>query len=498
MHRRPQASATNAPNATPNAFRTPLSRHGQFAGQFAKVASAAAMVLVGCMALPFLSATAGAATTAAPPAVESAGQPVEPTSFGVSPGTITISDGARKAQTGSDVIVFNRSGVAAQFEASSAGDVSSWIRFGPVQAPVTRYRFGAQPGRTNIPVSISIPSDAPNGTHAGVIRLTAAAVPGQSASGVSVTFEIPVAITVRGDQRVGAIYSNLSVLASEVGLPVEIRATVANTGNVSLPISATAEIQRNDVTVARLDTSDATTQALPGKSSDLSLNWDTTDALPGDYIVIVDMSAGTLELGQKRHSLRLEAPGNLVRALTIQGLEVEQPKDGRPLLRGRVTNNGQIAGRVTVSAVLFRSGSPLSSVEGNSAYIAPGQTIDAVLALPLLASGSYRVTAAAELDDYRSPEVKTSFSVSTDNSPDPLLPIVGLGALGAALVGLAARHQSRRNRRSGRSTAEAGPDRTNSAVPGKPVRTSTDPSEIDRHRLPGNEDPKDIRSLERL
>ncbi len=401
-----------------------------------------------CLLLALLAtlSTAVGASSASAAAIDPTTQPAitEPTSFGVSPGSINIADGARNARAGSDIIVFNKSSIPSPFEASAAGEIAGWVRFGPTQAPVSRYRFSAQPGRTEVPISISIPPDARNGNHEGVVRVTAAAAPGEGDSGVTVTFEIPITVTVAGEQRVGATYSNLTILATEIGEPAEIRATVANTGNVTLPVVGKVEILRNGVTIARMDSGKDGRQALPGKSVDLLLTWDTRDALPGDYTVIVDVAAGDTQLGRKQQTLRLESPGRLVRALTIAELVVEQSSDARPVLRGRVTNTGQIAGRATLSAVVSRGGLSLASAESTSFYIAPGQTVDAIVALPLLTGGTYKVASVAELPDYRSPEKATEFSVANVSASHSALPMFGLVALVALTLGVGATRRSRR------------------------------------------------------
>jgi hypothetical protein len=369
---------------------------------------------------------------------------LNPSSFGISPSTITVTSAARNGTFANDITIFNSSNESQVFQVSSIGPVATWTRFGPKESPVSQFDLSVGPGRTAVRVEIAVPSDAANGTYDGAVLLSASPATGSS-NGVSVTFEVGISVVVDGEQIVKATYSNLAVATSEVGVPSEIRATVANTGNVALPVNATAEIKRGGVLVETLSTPSSQT-VLPGSSGDIVFNWDTKDALPGDYSVAVDITAGELKLGSKQQTFRLEAPGKLTRSLKVEGLSVAQEADARPLLSGTVRNDGQIAGRSTVSARIVRDGKTVSVVQGDSFYVSPGQNVPFALNLPLLSGGKYSAEVTAELDDYRSPVTNTTFTVAADSTTPPIVPIAaGIGVVGLLAIA-ASRRRSRRTR----------------------------------------------------
>jgi hypothetical protein len=373
---------------------------------------------------------------------------LNPSSFGVSPSDITVSNAARNGVFANDIGIFNSSSETQVFQVSATGAVASWTRFGPKESPVREYEFGVGPGRSSVRVQLDVPGDIANGTYKGAVLLSASPTPG-SANGVSVTFEVGLSVVIDGEQIIKASYSNLSINSSEVGLATEIRATVANTGNVALPVSAVAQIKRGEVVVETI-TTDSTQTLLPSSSGDILLNWDTKDALPGDYSVSVDIVAGDLKLGSKQQTFRLEAPGKLTRSLKVEELNVVQEPDARPLLSGTVSNTGQISGRALVSARIVQRGKTVSVVQGDSFYVAPGQKVAFAVNLPLLTGGTYTAEVSAELDDYRSPPTTASFKVASESTTPPIVPIAaGVGVVG--LLALGAKRRGSRSRRTQRT-----------------------------------------------
>jgi hypothetical protein len=244
--------------------------------------------------------------------------------FGVSPSTMSFKAVARGGSAVSDVVVVNNTTESATFVVRATGPLAAWTRFGPANQAVPEYQFDADPGTNSVRVAIDVPKEAANGSYDGAIQVIA--LPDETVggnSGVSVTFEIGAALSVSGDQRLAATYSNLAVLASEVGEPVELRATVNNTGNVAVSVTAEVEILRNGLNVDTLDTATAPQTIDAGRSGDVVLNWETKDTLPGDYSVNFRLITDNLQLGSKSSSFRLEAPGKLQRSLLLDEVQVD-------------------------------------------------------------------------------------------------------------------------------------------------------------------------------
>ncbi len=405
---------------------------------------------------------AGPAFAASPTTPESS-DVGDATSFGVSPATIEIAEAARGGSFASEIIIFNRATKPVQFSVGSAGPVGDWIRVGPEASPVKKYSFSAPPGRTLVNVAISVPTDAPNGTYEAAVTAAAqTSTTGTETSGVSVAFETTINIKVSGEQQATAVFSNLNVAASEIGRPTEIRATIANTGNVSLPLGLQAQVFRSNTLVQTLTTPKQQQVAPPGRSVDVILQWPTTDALPGDYTIEVTATAGSQTLGSKQQTVRVEAPGKLERSLKVVDLEVVQQANARPVLRGTVTNTGDIAGRTTVTATAAVDGISQSTTQGDSFYIAPGESLPFIVTLPLLDKGKYQLTVVAELEDYRSPSEITTFDVRGEKNQLPVLPAIALaGLLGLIVI-------VRRGRR--RHHTPASVDRLRTPVSEQPER----------------------------
>lgn len=408
----------------------------------------------------------GAEVATASPAKPETNASPDVSSFGVSPATIDISDAGRGGSFASEIIVFNRATKTVQFTVASIGQVGDWIRVGPEATPVKQYTFASEPGRTLVNIAIDVPTDSPNGTYEAAVTVTAQTSAAADKSGVSVSFETRVTIRVSGAQRATAVFSNLSVAASEIGRPTEIRATIANTGNVSLPLGLEARVFRSKTLVQTLTTPEQQQIAPPGRSVDVILQWPTIDALPGDYTIDVAATAGGQSLGSKQQTVRVEAPGKLVRSLKITNLEVTQQTNSRPVLRGTVTNTGDIAGRTTARATVTstksKNGATESPTSSESFYIAPGESLPFVVTLPLLEAGGYELKVDAELEDYRAPSVITTFVVSGEKKSAPVLTMIAaVGLLGLMFTVRRGRRRRQLPRSFGRPqpTAPEQPDR---------------------------------------
>jgi hypothetical protein len=371
-------------------------------------------------------------------------------SFGVSPNVLSFPGLARGASGVSDVIIVNSTEADAAFVVTSSGDTAKWTLFGPQNQAVPNYEFDAPPGVSTVRVALSVPADAPNGEYTGKVKVISQPTEDAGTAGVSVAFEVNVEATVSGDQRLEANYSNFAVLASEVGKPVELRATVANTGNVAILVTTQIDIRRNATVVEQLDTLESPQTIDPGRSGDIVLDWDTKDTLPGDYTVEMKLLSEGLELGTKSSNFRLEAPGTFQPSVALADVSIDTAKTP-PLLTGAITNTGQIAGRTMLRVAVKRGDEVIEQFESESTYIAPSDRVTREVPLAVSAPGTYSVETIAVFDGYETAPVVTKLSIGEagDSSFPVWLPVAGI----AALVGLGAVAIRRRGRAKARSAA---------------------------------------------
>jgi uncharacterized membrane protein len=372
-------------------------------------------------------------TTPSGQANDSAAPRAKTEALGVSPGSLNLRNGARNGSTVSDVSILNTTTQSQTFTAIAKGDIAKWTRFGPQGSAAKELSVEAKPGATAIRVQIDIPADAANGSYTGAIYLNSTPDP-KNATGVSVSFEIPVGLDVNGDQVIAATYSNLSVTASEIGKPATMKMTVANTGNVALPVTAFAEIKRGDAIVDKVDSAQSSQTIDPGTSGDILLDWVTKDALPGDYSITVSLEAPGVKLGSKTQTIRLEAAGALVRSAQVDSLAVTTEKGVATAVTGSLLNNGKVAGQ-TVARVRFLKGdTEVAKATSEAVYLAPGQTSDFTIAIPQdLQPGSYTAQVTAELDGVRSKPELLKFSAGKSSSSTRFLFLLGLIPVGLLL-----------------------------------------------------------------
>jgi hypothetical protein len=429
----------------------------------AKQTVAASAGFLTFLSVVFVPAAATASVTSATnpsPTTVSAATQTPPDStggFGISPASILVEDALRGGSASSNVMILNESGRTQTFELTTRGEIADWVTYGEKNEEVRALTVLSEPGRQIARVAIDIPSTARNGTYEGRINVAAISPSDSDPNVVGMSFDLIVTIVVNGEQRVAAAFSNLSIVATEIGQPVTVRASIANSGNVSLPLNVTTEVLRKGALVETLSNSESPQSVDPALSTDVMTVWNTNDALPGDYTVRSTVMAGSLDLGTKEATFRLGESGSLIRSGKLTDFAmIGTPKLSQPLgLLASYTNTGQVATSATLNVSLYQGAKLLSRIKSKPGYVEPGQVVPFEVQTEALPSGTFRAVADVAFDGGSSPKKELTFKVARKAAP--LGAALGAGGAVIALGSLALLvARRRRHSRPRRSTASSG------------------------------------------
>lgn len=438
------------------------------------------VLLVALLTLGVTAPAANASLAPSTPAITTASEtpsqaPPESTGgFGISPGSILVEDALRGGSASSNVMILNESGRTQTFQLTTRGEVAEWVSFGEENEEVQSLTVVSEPGRQIARVAIDIPDTAQNGTYTGRINIAAIAANASDPDTVGVSFELTLSIVVNGEQRIAAVFSNLGVVATEIGRPVTIRTSVSNSGNVSLPLSITTEVLRRGALVETLSNATSPQSVDPAQSTDVLTVWDTTDALPGDYTIRSTAKAGSLDLGTKEATFRLSGAGSLSRSGKLTDFSmIGAPKLDQALgLLATFTNTGQVATNATLNVSLYKGDTLLARIKSKQGYVEPGQVIPFEVQTQALPSGTFRAVADVAFDGGSSPSKELSFRVDANK--------VSLGlalGVGGAFIAFGSLAFLVIRRRRPKARPSSSPTTAMSAGPrSQPVTPSTQPS----------------------
>lgn len=378
---------------------------------------------------------------------------------GVSPLSLDYADAPRGATLVQTLILSNEpsqgdSGTLS-YTLTAKGETAEWIKFLPAEGdkPLTKLDV-PEAKQAFVRVVVSVPAQAANRTYTGSVYIEGATVKADSKPGdvgVGTAQEVPVTVKVGGVERREASVDDFVVDQAEVGLKQRFTAKVSNKGNVTVAGELDVKVSRAGSAVATLSTKGSNFPILPGVSDGVTIDWDTSEQLGGDYtaeFTVRDVSGiAPVVLGTKTVPFRLEPRGTFTRSGKFASFELLDKFVQGDLVRAEAGffNTGKIPTNAVLDSQIFFKGKQIKEVQSLPRLVRPGATGRIVVSFDAVDAGTYtikstfnfdgEVTDVKELKVDVAPNGKSPSSKGSDggSSNTGVLALAGVGVL--AVVG---------------------------------------------------------------
>jgi len=370
-------------------------------------------------------------------ALWSPAQVVEADGVGVFPAQVSFEEVLRGGEYFRSLGVQNESDSEKTFQFDKDGPMAPWMTFvDPIDNTkvIERLQIPAR-DQARVYVRLRVPSDAPNGLHKAsslVAGLSVRDPQGRgSQSNVNVGVEVPILATVTGTQRIAASLLDMTVEDTEVGIPLLIKAKIANSGNVQFkPLIRGSFVDDKGRNV------DSQTFLLeegvaPQETKTIIAKWDTVNALPGRYVATIEIEFGGLDLGKRQLPFGVLQRGAFTRQGTLESLKlVNKPNPGETAkITATLANTGKIESKSVVVGELYRGSTLLKAVTSQERLLPAGAVGTTDLFLEALEKGSYTFKAKANFEgkETETQDLVINVGVSPSEGLNPWL-IIGAGA----------------------------------------------------------------------
>ncbi len=268
----------------------------------------------------------------------------------------------------------------------TAEDMPDWFEF-----PVREGTLEAGSSR-EIKIKVSPPLDAANGEYSTFITLYLEPAEPASQFSLSLAASIKTKIVVSGKQVVSLSVNEISLKDTEQGMPLQITAGLANSGNVRAKPSAEITLRKNTRLVKK--TTAELAELLPGAKSSEVISLSTQELEPGNYTATATILLGRMEIAEQEMAFLLHPYGTFTRSGKIIELSLAgEPKAGEaPKLTGKFQNTGSIAMSAQLVSELYHEESLIEAVRSEETLIQPGETAELVSYFSPKKPGSYTIS----------------------------------------------------------------------------------------------------------
>lgn len=366
------------------------------------------------------------------------------------PSRLPFGDVLRGESPQRSVTLINNTGQDRVLKIGVTGDAAAWITVARPDGTALPDGYVIAGGEElDLVVTIDVPSDAPNGPASAAIEALFEVPRTEGVVNVDLAIGVPITMDVTGDQRLEGTFQEFVAFDTEIGLPIRMALTIANSGNVSVAPFV-------DITILEAESGDGDVVAgeevdsyielgdpiRPGERRALQFTWPTDAALPGLYIVRAAVDFGGLDLGSREAIVEVAQRGTLTRSGVIRSMEIV----GGTVLGGvtRVevvfANTGQIEARAIFQGEVSRDGALIEVVQSLQRLVLPGQNdvIEVFVQTPV--PGEYTLTGTVNFEGSETESQTLTFVVEDPASLDegdgvPIPLVIGAGIGGIVLLG---------------------------------------------------------------
>lgn len=335
--------------------------------------------------------------------------------IGISPTTISVSEGMRGETYEKTVTIFNPDSEELYFVLETEDEAGDWITFSDYDSntPLTEGIISPY-GKQSILVTISVPPDAANGIYNATIYASTQSEGISGKIGTQSVFRTTCHMTIKVTdiQRLSGIVEYISVLDGEVNQPLPIEIKFSNTGNVVAKPSITIVMEKDGITTDQVTVNNAEVDRSSSKI--IQTDWDTTGQKTGKYNAKISVSLDGSLLKRENIPFELFPVGTL----TQEGEFVTLTSDGNlhpgTLLKviGTFRNTGDMGTTTKMVGEVIKNGNLIETIESNELLVPAHQSKQLTSYLDIPDIGDYVITAHMIYAGKETDEKELTFTVS--------------------------------------------------------------------------------------
>ncbi len=373
----------------------------------------------------------------------------------VFPSNLNFSDTFRGGEYLTAVGVENNADVEATFRFQKEGGASEWLTLVDPRdrkTEVDTVVVGPH-GQGELFAKLVVPSATANGKYSGTLTVlrslsgeTASSGGTSGSASVNIGARVAISVNVSGTQRIQGSLDEIAIADTEVGYPVQVIATIRNTGNVMVQPKITVDVLANAVVGA---TGEAADDAVyPNETKQIAAQADTSKLTPGDMQARVRVVFGDKDLGVVDKPFKLFPRGTLTRRGELDSLTLASVPEAGATAKvvARFRNTGAIESKAMFVGELHRNGTLIKGITGIERTVPKGEESVLEVFVDIPRNGDYTLTGKVSFEGNETAVKELAFRVGTGA---PIYLYGGVAASAVVLVlGLAVILWTRRRRQS--------------------------------------------------
>lgn len=329
-----------------------------------------------------------------------------------SPSCARIEDAVRGGTYNMTVTLLNSGAETCTFELMPEGGCSDWITVYNVDdptTPITDVTIDSNK-KTRLIVNCTIPEDVANGEYTAIVSVHSKTKDKGETAQWFAGQHFTVHVTVKGRQNLAARVGNITISATEVGMPVETLIEFENVGNVIARPGISISMMKNSTLVECFGK--AETGVAPGCNRTITVLSDTTGMEPGEYLAIVVVSLDKETLATVELPFTLFASGTITKEGELNSLSL----DGAPQINSSINivaefeNTGMIALMAKFIGAIYCNGKFEAALESAEELVAVGETTELTADYKITEPGEYMVTGHVTYDGKNTTGGNVSFT----------------------------------------------------------------------------------------
>lgn len=294
--------------------------------------------------------------------------------FGVSPSNIQFSNVIRGGYAERPIVISYNQDETVKVQLSAEGEIADWFNF-TKNVTVSKSKFAREV------VSVSPPSDIPNGNYSGLIVFSVSREDNSGKDGNAVStlisvLQMAVTVEVTDRENFACTANNFVINSAEKGDDVSFSIDVLNEGNIRIKPEVKLNLYNQDQSAIVKELTFTGKEMLPTKEQSLNFTFDTSDLDTSQYWAYAEIPAcyfsdtqpfDVLEPGALKSNLVLvrmyNSPFGAVGDTLPVVIDYENTgeKDVSAQFKGQITLNGKV--------VQVLESDPFTSPAGESSNI---------------------------------------------------------------------------------------------------------------------------------
>ena len=379
--------------------------------------------------------------------------PTQASGVAVSPVSIEVADAFRGNEYRRTITIGNPAiNEARDMSLEAGGEIEDWVTFHDPDDPETAIDSINVPGRpgptapagtARVLVRFRLPDDVATRLYSGSLYVKT--VP-TGDGGAAVRVPVPVSIEVTGTQILRGTVERVEARWTEIGLPLVIKVTFANTGNVIAQPVIDVAITGDGRTVAAFGYSE--TEVKVDDRQIIEVEWDTEGSKAGDYTAQVAVSLAGESIDTRNVPVRILPRGGLAAQGTLVDLTYDRPPTLDTLARFDATfkNTGIVDADAKLIAEVYRDGMLIEQLESEKSQVSAGDEDVISAYFRPQQPGDYLVRGRIHYAGKSTAWKELSFAVGGSGAANPLTFAIvgGVGLLVVGTVVVAVRKSRRR------------------------------------------------------